>query len=143
MKLLLAFISIVCILFSCNDGTRESDQQSTASTKTTPIINYVVKNVFPHDNSLFTEGLLIHHGQLFESTGSPEELDQAKSLIGIVDLKTGKFDKKVEIDKTKYFGEGIVFFKDKLYQLTYKNQVGFIYDAKSFKHSGTFHYSNL
>lgn len=48
----------------------------------------------------------------------------------------------MELDKTKYFGEGIVFLNDKLYQLTYKNKLGFIYDAKTFKQVGTFIYSN-
>jgi glutamine cyclotransferase len=61
-----------------------------------------------------------------------------KSLIGIDDLKTGKFIKKVALQDTSLFGEGIVFFKDKLYQLTYKNRIGFIYDAKTFKRTGQF-----
>jgi glutamine cyclotransferase len=97
---------------------------------------------FDHDTSLFTEGFLFHDGQLFESTGSPEELPQTKSVIGISDLITGKFIRKIEIDKRKYFGEGIVFLNNKLYQLTYKNQVGFIYDARTFKEIGQFKYSN-
>jgi len=63
-------------------------------------------------------------------------------MIGTVDLETGKFSKKIELDRSKYFGEGIVFFKDKLYQLTYKNQLGFIYDATTFQHIRTFGYPN-
>jgi glutamine cyclotransferase len=55
-----------------------------------------------------------------------------------VDTLTGKIRPKVEIDKKKYFGEGIVFIKDKVYQLTYKTKVGFIYDAKTFKKLGEF-----
>ena len=50
--------------------------------------------------------------------------------------------KKCELDKTKYFGEGIAFLNNKLYQLTYKNHLGFIYDAKSFKQISTFSYFN-
>ena len=46
------------------------------------------------------------------------------------------------MDKHKYFGEGIAFFKDKIYQLTYKNQVGFIYDAKTYKQLGQFSFQN-
>jgi glutamine cyclotransferase len=90
--------------------------------------------------SLYTEGLLVHNGQLFESTGSPDT--SRKSLIGISDLKTGKFIKKVALTDTSLFGEGIVFFKDKLYQLTYKNKTGFIYDAGTFKRTGQFTYAN-
>ncbi len=141
MKLLLT-LALMCILYSCSNNSKEPEQNITEPSLTTPVINYTVTKYFPHDTTLFTEGLLIHDGQLFESTGSPEELIQTKSLIGTIDLTTGRTHKKVELDKTKYFGEGIVFFKDKLYQLTYKNKIGFIYDAKSFKQLGTFHYSN-
>src|SRR5258708_2043512 len=84
-----------------------------------PSINYSVKAYLPHDTSLYTEGFLVHDGKLFESTGSPEEYPDAESLVGIIDPMTGKMDKKIRLDKKKYFGEGIVFLKDKLYQLTY------------------------
>ena len=59
----------------------------------------------------------------FLSTGSPDEFPKSRSVIGIVDLKTGKINIKIELDRAKYFGEGIVFFKDKLFQLTYLNQL--------------------
>ena len=99
-------------------------------------------NYYPHDTTLFTEGFSFYNGQLFESTGSPNDLPQTKSSIGIDSLATGKFSKKIELDKTKYFGEGITFLNNKLYQLTYKNQIGFIYDANSFKKIGQFKYDN-
>jgi len=86
--------------------------------------------------------LLFHDNQLFESTGSPEEFPDTKSVFGNVDLKTGKIEVKAELDRQKYFGEGILFFKDKIFQLTYKNQIGFIYDAKTYKNIGSFSYSN-
>jgi glutamine cyclotransferase len=63
-------------------------------------------------------------------------------VFGISDLKTGHFETKGELDKTVYFGEGILFFGDKLYQLTYQNQVGFIYNARTFKREGQFSYPN-
>jgi len=53
-------------------------------------------------------------------------------------MKTGKINKKIELDKKLYFGEGIEFFKNKLYQLTYKTKIGFVYDAKTFKQLSTF-----
>src|SRR5688500_10730747 len=121
MKRLLILFLFMVILISCGES------------KPMPIINYTVTNIFPHDTTLFTEGLVVYYGELFESTGSPEEFPHAESLIGKIDLTTGKMDIKVKLDKAKYFGEGIVFLKDKLYQLTYKNKTGFIYDAKSFK----------
>jgi glutaminyl-peptide cyclotransferase len=102
-----------------------------------PTINFAVKNYHTHDNTLFTEGLIFYDGKLFESSGD------TKSVIGISDLTTGKFEKKIELNNKVYFGEGITFLKGKLYQLTYKNQEGFIYDAKTFKQINKFKYSNL
>ena len=130
-------------LISCNSNESTTTKISTDLTSTAPQINYSVTKEFPHDTSLFTEGFLFHNGILYESTGSPPELPFAKSLIVTDNLSTGNFNKKVELDKSKYFGEGIVFLNDKLYQLTYKNQMGFIYDAKTFKQIGTFKYSNI
>ena len=132
-------IFVGVIISSCQDNSKSSRPEII---ETIPIINYSVSNYFPHDTTLFTEGLLFHDRLLFESTGSPKELPGARSMVGITDLTTGKFDKKIELDK-KYFGEGIAFSNGKLFQLTYKNQIGFIYDAKSFKKTGEFKYTNL
>lgn len=66
-------------------------------------ISFSVPHYFPHDTALFTEGLLFHKGELFESTGSPDDLPQTESVIGIDNLKTGAFSKKIEIDRRKYF----------------------------------------
>jgi glutaminyl-peptide cyclotransferase len=142
MKLFFAFIIILTGIYSCNDNPGPSGNDITETPPATPLINYSVKKFFPHDTALYTEGFLMHEGKLFESTGSPEDHPQTKSVIGIDDLSTGKMDKKVEIDRSKYFGEGIVILNDKLYQLTYKNQVGFIYDIRSFRKAGQFTYTN-
>jgi len=106
-----------------------------------PITFRVVKQ-FPHDRQSYTEGFVFHNGNLYESSGSPEEYPEIRSVSGIVDLKKGKIEVKTELDRKKYFGEGIVFFGDKLYQLTYKNKIGFIFDAETFVGKGTFTYSN-
>jgi glutamine cyclotransferase len=49
---------------------------------------------------------------------------------------------RAELDRNKYFGEGIAFFQNKVYQLTYQTQTGFIYDASSFRQIKTFKYQN-
>jgi glutamine cyclotransferase len=105
-------------------------------------INFKVIRTYPHDTGSFTEGFLFHDNQLFESTGSPEEFPETRSVIGIVDMTTGKINIKAELDRKTCFGEGIVILKDKLYQLTYKNQTGFIYDLKTYKRTGSFKYLN-
>ena len=127
------WVFLLFTLHSCSDDSESSSSNEKESTSAIPIIYPQIVAFLPHDSTLFTEGLLIHDHKLFESTGSPNDLPQTNSTIGVTDLVTGKFDVKVKLDKSKYFGEGIVFLKNKLYQLTYKNQVGFIYDATSFK----------
>jgi glutamine cyclotransferase len=135
-------VATMSLLYSCNDNSTKTGQPTTELIPAIPVINYAVVKSFPHDITSYTEGLLMHNGRLFESTGSPEGLDQARSLVGITDLTTGKIDIKIELDRTQYFGEGITILKDKLYQLTYKNQVCFVYDANSFKQVGRYNYSN-
>jgi len=136
------FVFIIIFSLSCNNHRNTSESININPTETTPAINFTVVNSFPHDDSLFTEGFLFYNDQLFESTGSPDNLSQTKSVIGIDDLSTGKFEKKIELDKTKYFGEGISFFKNKLYELTYKNHICFVYDAKTFKLLDSLYYNN-
>lgn len=143
MRQFLSFLFIITLFNSCTESSTKSNSETSQTEIAIPIITYAVTNYFAHDTSLFTEGLLFYNGKLFESTGSPNELPYTKSLIGISNLTNGKFSPKIEIDKSSYFGEGIVFLGDKLYQLTYKNQIGFIYNAKSFKKIGQFKYANL
>jgi len=54
------------------------------------------------------------------------------SWIAEVDLVTGKQNKKVTLDNN-YFGEGITFLNNKVYQLTWQNHEGFVYDARTLK----------
>ncbi|RDC64923.1 glutaminyl-peptide cyclotransferase [Adhaeribacter pallidiroseus] len=135
------------IVTACNNDNKETTQSDTTAQAPPPVVspvnlNYEVVNTFPHDTSAFTEGFLLHQGQLYESTGSPTEMSQTRSLIGTVDLKTGKIDKKIELDRSKYFGEGMVILNDKIYQLTYTTKVGFVYDAKTFKKLQEFTFPN-
>ena len=128
---ILSGIAVLLVFISCSNTDNVDNKEG--SIIETPAINYVVKNTYPHDTTSFTEGLLFHKGQLYESTGSPDDLPGTRSLFGVLSLETGLISKKVELDRKKYFGEGIVFFKDKVYQLTYKNKIGFIYDATTFR----------
>jgi len=142
MKRFIISLLTLSLFSACSNKTEEPATPVVESAPSIPQLDYSVVHSYPHDITLFTEGFVFHNGQLFESTGSPEDLPQTKSMIGISDLNTGKFTKKIEIDKNTYFGEGIAFLNDKLYQLTYKNQLGFIYDAKTFKKTGQFTYNN-
>jgi len=139
-----SILSIILVFSSCDETPKTTIKTETVTPPESTVaeIPYSVLTTSPHDVSSFTEGFLFHNGQLFESTGATAELPQTKSLFGIVDVKTGKIDTKAELDKSVYFGEGIVVLKNKMYQVTYKNQVGFIYDAATYKKIGQFNYAN-
>ncbi|RZM28406.1 MAG: glutaminyl-peptide cyclotransferase [Pedobacter sp.] len=140
IKIIISVI-LLASLQSCQNAPKSTEQIDT--TNKVQEIDFKLIATFPHDSTLFTEGLLVHNGELIESTGSPDDIQKARSLIGKMDLKTGKLDIKVELDRSKYFGEGIAILNNKLYQLTYKNREGFIYDATTFKKLGEFKYNNL
>ncbi len=122
-------------------GNRPAEEEEIVVT--TPELKFAVTNSFPHDTDSFTEGLVFHKGALYESTGSPAEFPETESVIGILNIKDGKIEEKVSLDKSTYFGEGIVFLNDKLFQLTYKNQLCFVYDSSTFTKKGQFKYKNI
>ncbi|RYE43025.1 MAG: glutaminyl-peptide cyclotransferase [Sphingobacteriales bacterium] len=99
-------------------------------------LGYKVVNVFPHDTSSYTQGLEYHHGKLLESTGIV-----GQSTLSWVALQSGKALQKVALDK-QYFGEGSTLVDDKIVMLTWKGNLGFVYNAKTLEQMGTFPYQN-
>ncbi len=96
--------------------------------------NYRIINTYPHNIEHFTEGLEIKNGFLYEGTGQ-----EGSSAIYKIDLSTAKIIKEIKLD-SNYFGEGITILNGKLYQLTYKSQIGFVRDAETFEMIKTWNY---
>lgn len=96
--------------------------------------SYTVVNTYPHDPEAFTEGLEFYRDTLIESTGQ-----KGKSWIRKFDYKTGKSYKQADLG-LEYFGEGITVIGGKVYQLTWQEKTGFIYDANTLKPIGKFAY---
>ncbi len=94
-----------------------------------------VTATYPHDPAAFTQGLAFHDGQLYEGTGQ-----YGGSSIRRIALPSGEVEQMQPLSEL-YFGEGITIFDNKLYQLTWVNQVGFIYDVETFERLGTFRYA--
>jgi glutamine cyclotransferase len=126
------------LLFACTNTPKEAPPVKNMNEM---VIPFTITDSFPHDTTSFTEGLLVHDGQLFESTGHTDSYPVSRSVFGVVDKKTGRINVRSEIKDPKYFGEGIVFLKDKVYQLTDTNRVGFVYDAKTYRRLSEFHYA--
>jgi glutaminyl-peptide cyclotransferase len=100
-----------------------------------PLYSVNVAATLPHDDQAFTEGLLFQNGNFYESTG-----EIGTSGIRKVDPNTGEPLQQQDLTPP-YFGEGIVAFKDKLYQVTWKDQAGFVYKLGDMSPSGTFSYT--
>lgn len=96
--------------------------------------SYQVVNTYPHDAGAFTEGLFYRDGFLYEGTGLKGRGDIRK-----VKLETGEVVQRHEIPP-EYFGEGIVSWKDKMLEMTWQTQFGWIYDFHTFAVQGEFHY---
>jgi glutamine cyclotransferase len=95
---------------------------------------YTIVNTFSHDTTQFTQGLEFYKDTLYESTGQ-----NGTSHFRKFDYKTGKVYKQVDLDKA-YFGEGITILNNKVYQLTWTEKTGFIYNANTLKLEKTFPY---
>jgi len=100
----------------------------------TPVYGYEVVKSFPHDRYAFTQGLIFVDGYLFEGTGQP-----GASSIRKVELESGKVVQQRDIPPP-FFGEGIVNWKDRLIEITWQHQVGFVYDLKTFDLKSQFRY---
>ena len=99
-------------------------------------LKFKIKNIFPHDTDAYTQGLTFDKNRFFESTGR-----RGFSSLKEVELKSGKTIKKIDLDN-KYFGEGITVFNNKIYQLTWEANLGFVYDKNSFEKIDEFKYNH-
>lgn len=125
---------IIIVLASCNtvEGPQTPSQPSEPQRVDPPLITFSVVATHAHDTSFFTEGLEFLNGKLLESSGGNNEDSPYPSALGIADLKKGEVSRKVELDRSKYFGEGITVFGKQLYMLTWRGGTGFIFDANTF-----------
>ena len=98
--------------------------------------SYELVQALPHNETFFTEGLEIHNGFIYESTGQ-----NGQSSLNKLNLKTGKIMQSVKLGD-RYFGEGITIFNNRIYQLTYKTQVGFIYNLDNMALIDSFHFAS-
>ena len=95
---------------------------------------YQIVQSYPHDRLAFTEGLVYHNGEFYESTGMNNQ-----SSLRRVEIATGKILQRIDLPG-QYFGEGLALFNDQLLQLTWQNQIGFVYERATFKPLRTFSY---
>jgi glutamine cyclotransferase len=95
---------------------------------------YSIVKEYPHDPKAFTEGLVVENGVLYESTGLWGE-----STLRRVELN-GTVLKLYALPDYSIFGEGITIFKDKIVQLTWQSNIGFVYNIDTFEVLREFNY---
>ncbi|MFO7655727.1 MAG: glutaminyl-peptide cyclotransferase [Bacteroidales bacterium] len=128
--------NILKISLFYNDSLKEN--HSVAVTLLSDIVpkiyTYRVVNTYPHDVNAYTQGLIYDNGTLLESTGQ-----NGKSSLRRVNIQTGEVLQLVPLD-AKFFGEGIALVDDKVYQITWKSQTGFVYSKDKFEMIRTFNF---
>ena len=98
------------------------------------VYTYKIINEFPHDIASYTQGLEFFNGVLYESTGQ-----RGESKLRKVNYKTGEVLKNINL-ANEYFGEGLTILNNNIYQLTWQENMGFIYDLETFDKKGSFKY---
>ncbi|WP_425237356.1 glutaminyl-peptide cyclotransferase [Ulvibacterium sp.] len=104
------------------------------ASKAPEIYTYKIINEYPHDINAYTQGLEFHNDTLYESTGQ-----KGTSWLRKLDFEKGEVLHQIDLDDT-YFGEGITILNGKIYQLTWRGRIGFVYDLKSLKKLDNFQY---
>jgi glutaminyl-peptide cyclotransferase len=122
-------------------GERQSSSAAGARQKAgtgaaRPVQRLMVKvlSVRPHDATAYTQGLVWDHGTLFESTGL-----YGRSSLREVDPKTGVVKRQLTVPPG-FFAEGLAQVGNRLVQLTWKEDVAFAYDARSFERVAEYRY---
>ncbi len=102
--------------------------------QTPTLYTYKIIETYPHDIQAYTQGLEFKQDTLLESTGLYKHSSLRKT-----NYQTGEVYQKINLDEA-FFGEGITLYNNKIYQLTWREKTGFIYDANTLKKTGTFVY---
>jgi glutaminyl-peptide cyclotransferase len=92
-----------------------------------PVSTYEIVKRYPHDPRAFTQGLVFHDGFLYESTGQ-----EGASTLRRVDLETGKVLQKHDLPR-EVFAEGIAILGDKIYQLSWRDRMAWVYNLSDFR----------
>ncbi|MCR9142534.1 MAG: glutaminyl-peptide cyclotransferase [bacterium] len=129
--------AFAAVLLSSAFGLRCQDAQSETSS-VVDRYRFEIVQTFPHDRGAFTQGLVFAREDgreiFYEGTGL-----RGRSTLRRVDVKTGRVLRRLKLDD-KYFGEGLALVGDRLYQLTWQSNTGFIYDRRTFERLTEFSY---
>jgi len=127
--IILSTIAIISVSLWIGEVENDSAKQDSV-----PVYGFKIINIYPHDSTAYTQGLVYDGKDLYESTGL-----YGNSTVRRVELETGRIQKIYRMP-AKYFGEGMTIWKNQLVQLTWKSMVGFVYNKSNFNQIGDFYY---
>jgi glutamine cyclotransferase len=96
--------------------------------------NYQIVDEIDHDIRAFTQGLVYADGIFYEGTGL-----RGQSTLRKVDPETGEVLTGVRYPE-QYFAEGVAVMGDRVFQLTWQSNIGFIFDSETLESAGQFTY---
>lgn len=118
---------LIFVLAACGNNP-ETEEKSIVSVIPPPVqMSYSLLKVYPHDTAAFTQGLQFVHGFFYEGTG-----EYGRSNLRKTDIQTGKVLQKHDLSN-ELFGEGVTVLDNKIYQITWQNKKGFVYNMTDFK----------
>lgn len=129
-----ATAALLTTLAACAGDARTGGSEQAVATPPPARYRFSIVNTYPHDPEAFTQGLIYRDGFLYESTGL-----RGASSLRKVRLETGEVVQRIDLD-SRYFGEGLTDWGDRLVQLTWQSNLGFVYDLASFDRLRTFSY---
>ncbi len=118
------------------DGFKRSFKFTLLNDISPKVYDFEILNEFKRGKNLYTQGLEFYNDTLFESLG---KYNNSKLLK--VDFRDGTVFKEYKLPN-QYFAEGITILDDKIYQLTWQEKIGFVYNIDNFEKINTFDYNN-
>ena len=130
------WLSLLLVLFAASGACGKDSPTGTApvAAPKVPVLTWKLVNTFPHDVGAFTQGLLYRDGFIYESTGL-----NGRSSVRKVVLETGAVIQIHRLEQ-KFFAEGLADWNDRLIQLSWRENTGFVYDLNSFEEQRRFEY---
>lgn len=113
--------------------------QDSASSDEIVIMQIEVLNTYPHDTAAYTQGLVFFEDELYESTGNCCPSYSLESDLRRVEIETGEVLQSVTQDPS-IFSEGLALVEDRLIQITWRENIAFVYDLETFELVESFEY---
>lgn len=137
----LGYQNLKAMVYYNGENSEATDRVELVSNVQPKLLKYTILNTYPHDIKAYTQGLEFYRDTLYEGTGNGSGPSGNKGVSSLrkINYKTGEVYRKIELADA-IFGEGITILNNKVYQLTWLNNEGYVYNADTFKKEKTLPY---